>query len=131
MKKMGILNKSLSEVIAGMGHTDQIVICDAGYPIPIDAFRIDLAVKLNLPHFFDVLDTVLEELIVEKVIIAEEAEVKSPLVKQNILSRFPNTAVEKIQHEAFKVTALKSKAYVRTGECTPYSNIILVAGVCF
>ena len=33
MKKSGILNQPISAVIAGMGHTDTLVIADAGLPI--------------------------------------------------------------------------------------------------
>ena len=51
MKKTGLLNKDLSEVIAGMGHRDMLVIADAGLPIPPNVRRIDLAVSPNLPRF--------------------------------------------------------------------------------
>ncbi|POY46153.1 RbsD/FucU domain-containing protein, partial [Avibacterium paragallinarum] len=34
-------------------------------------------------------------------------------------------------HEEFKALSQESKAIVRSGECTPYANIILVSGVPF
>jgi len=114
-----------------MGHTDQIVICDAGYPIPNDANRIDLAFRRNNPQFFDVLDVIMEELIVEKIVIAQEVETNSPHTHHNIITRFPTIEIDKITHEQFKLVAMNSKAYIRTGECTPYANIILIAGVDF
>ena len=40
MKKIGILNSEISRVISGLGHTDQIVVCDAGFPIPSHVERI-------------------------------------------------------------------------------------------
>ncbi|MCF7905318.1 MAG: D-ribose pyranase, partial [Candidatus Marinimicrobia bacterium] len=37
MKKVGILHPELSKAIAIMGHTDRLVVCDAGLPIPVHA----------------------------------------------------------------------------------------------
>lgn len=114
-----------------MGHTDQLVICDAGFPIPEETKRIDLALKLGSPSFFEVIDAILEELEVEKVIVADEIENISPECYQKILKRFPNTPVVTIPHEDFKKQSNQAKGIVRTGECVPYSNIILVSGVIF
>ena len=43
MKKSGTLNSQLSRIIAMMGHSDRIVICDCGLPIPRGAEVVDLA----------------------------------------------------------------------------------------
>ena len=34
MKKRGIFNAQLIEELTKMRHTDRIVICDAGFPVP-------------------------------------------------------------------------------------------------
>ncbi len=39
--------------------------------------------------------------------------------------------VEFVSHETFKKFTLESKAIVRTGECSPYANVILYSGVPF
>ena len=36
-----------------------------------------------------------------------------------------------ISHETFKRKTGDAAAVVRSGECTPYANVILVAGVAF
>lgn len=131
MKKTGILNKDLSETIAGIGHTDQLVICDAGFPIPSQSKRIDLALKPGLLPFLEVLDTVLQELEVEKIIIAEEMKQESPNQLEKMIKRFPNLPAEFVPHVEFKEKSKQAKGIVRTGECIPYSNIILVAGVTY
>lgn len=41
MKKGVLLNADVSAVVSRLGHTDQIVICDAGLPIPAVTQRID------------------------------------------------------------------------------------------
>ena len=45
MKRYGILNSHISKVLSDLGHTDSIVIADAGLPIPEDVHEIDLAIN--------------------------------------------------------------------------------------
>ena len=132
MRKTVLLNSNISSVISCMGHTDMITVGDCGLPIPDCVERIDLALKLGVPSFLEVLDTILEELCVEKIILAEEIREKSPAMHSEILARFgEKVQVEYMPHEDFKQTTFDSKAVVRTGECTPYANVILQSGVTF
>ena len=134
MKKTGSLNQPLSNVIAGLGHLDTLVIADAGLPIPLHVSRIDLAVSANLPPFLQVLRATLGEMQVEGAIIAEEMEQRSPAMYEAILTLLTNNPVQKVQkisHTAFKMQTHQARAVVRTGEFTPYANVILIAGVVF
>ena len=130
MKKQGILNAALSNFIAGMGHTDLLVIADAGLPIPPGVPVIDLAVRCGLPTFGDVLAAIAGDLQVEQIVIAEEAKQTSdPLPEVSEL--FPGVPVSACPHDEFKQRTAQARAVVRTGECTPYHNVILQAGVVF
>ncbi len=131
MKKTGLLNKDLSEVIAGMGHRDMLVIADAGLPIPPGVRRIDLAVSPNLPRFLDVVTAVLGELQVEEAIVASEMAERSPAMRESLVARLGPVPVHEVLHEQFKQLTGRAQAVVRTGEFTPYANVILVAGVVF
>ena len=131
MKKNGILNDRLSGVIAEMGHTDMLVICDAGLPIPPAVERIDLAVRAGLPSFIDVVQAVAEELQVEQLIIAEELKAQNEPLVAAIQTNFPQASRQTVPHETFKTLSQKARAIVRTGECTPYANVILCSGVTF
>ncbi len=139
MRKHTLLNSPLASVISTMGHTDQLVIGDAGLPIPSQPLRIDLSVKQGLPTFIDVLETTTTELQVEKAIMAEEFKQVSPELHAMVVVHLSELAakqgneivIEYVSHEAFKQQTQKAKAVVRTGECTPYANIILEAGVVF
>lgn len=131
MKKGKLLNSEISSVISQMGHTDSLTIGDCGLPIPKDVKRIDLALKYGVPSFLGTLDTVLEELCVEEIIIAEEIKEAAEQMYKEILNRFENVKVTVVKHEEFKVMTKDSHAVIRTGECTPYSNIILKSGVVF
>jgi D-ribose pyranase len=131
MKKGKLLNSRISAVIAEMGHTDMIVIADAGLPIPDGVERIDLAVCKGLPDFLSVLENVLSELQVEKYTLAEEIKTKNGVVQSVVYNALRNAESEYISHEDFKELTKKAKAVIRTGECTPYANVILHSGVVF
>lgn len=131
MKKSNLINSEISYVISKMGHTESITICDSGLPIPSEIQRIDLALKRGLPTFLDTLDSVLEELQVEEIILASEIiEISNDLYKE-IIKRFENIKITTVSHEEFKNLTKSSKAIVRTGEYTPYANVILKSGVVF
>jgi D-ribose pyranase len=132
MKKIGVLNSRISKVISELGHTDQIVICDAGLPIPKSTERIDLALKPGVPSFIETVEVVLQEMQVEKAYIAKEIVEKNPKVKDQLETLLRGITIEWISHEEFKkMTNERAKAVIRTGECTPYANVILEAGVIF
>jgi len=131
LKKIGVLNKEISDVIAGLGHTDQIIICDAGFPIPQGVRRIDLALEEGLPSFLDTLRVILKELSVEKIVVEKETKEVSPQRYEEILEFFPNVEVEIIPHAEFKERSKNVKAIIRTGEFTSYSNLMLIAGVIY
>lgn len=131
MKKSTLINSEISYEISKMGHTDSLVVCDSGLPIPNGVKRIDLALKKGLPTFLDTLDTILEELQVEEVIIANEIIEASNELYKEIQKRFENIKITTVLHEEFKALTKDSKAIVRTGEFTPYANVILKSGVVF
>jgi D-ribose pyranase len=131
LKKIGILNQPISSVIAGLGHTDTLVIADAGLPIPVETQRIDLALSGGIPSFLDTLRAVLTEMQVERVIIAKEMMEVSPEVHQAITKMLGDVPIDTVTHLAFKERTRSARAVIRTGEFTPFANVILVAGVVF
>lgn len=131
MKKGRILHPQLSQVIASMGHTDGLVIADCGLPIPEGVERVDLALAQQIPTFLQVLDSVLSELEVEQIVLAEEMRTHNPKMLQEIELRFSGIPVQWVSHETFKAMTSSSKAVVRSGECSPYANVILKSGVIF
>ena len=128
MKKGNLINPALSQCIAGLGHTDTLVVADAGLPISHETQRIDLALTHGIPSFIDTLHVVLEEMYVEKAYISEDVLVKSPQIYQAIQSQLKDVPIEAIPHKTFKEMTKTAKAIVRTGEFTPFANVILVAG---
>jgi len=139
MKKAVLLNSELSYIISKLGHKDQIGIGDAGLPIPPGVQRIDLAVSKGIPDFISVLKAILSEQEIEMVIMADEIKEISPDLHNEIISILQSIEMDNgkkidqyyITHESFKTRLGNCKAIVRTGEFTPYGNIILVSGVVF
>lgn len=131
MKKTGLLNSDISEVISKMGHTDGIAIGDCGLPIPEETRRIDLALIKDVPTFIGTLRAVLLELEVEEAVIATEIKDINPKIYSEIQECLGDTKITFVSHEELKFQLKTCKAVIRTGEQTPYANIILKSGVVF
>jgi D-ribose pyranase len=131
MKKRGILQHELAEVIATLGHADALVIADAGLPIPPQVKRIDLALVGGIPRFVDVLRAVLAEVQVERAVVALETREKSPALHEELMTLLGPIPTTEVSHEEFKQLTHQARAVVRTGEFTPYANVILFSGVVF
>lgn len=131
MKKTGLLNQPLSEVIAGLGHFDTLVVGDAGLPIPASTRRIDLAVSAGVPRFLEVVSAILGEMQVQSAIVAQEMPARSPEAYAALRQLLGDIQVELVPHEELKAQTAAARAVARTGEFTPYANVILVSGVVF
>ena len=135
MKRNRLLNSEVSYEISRIGHTASITLCDAGLPIPTGAKRIDLAIESGYPSFIRTLDAMLSELMVEEIVVANEIHEHNQTVFDQMMGLFETHSmtpkVTEIPHEEFKKRTRDSEAIVRTGECTPYANVILKSGVVF
>ncbi|ASV95414.1 D-ribose pyranase [Enterococcus durans] len=131
MKKSKVINSDISRVVAQMGHFDKLSIGDAGMPVPMTTEKIDLAVDNGIPSFMQVLNNVLEELEVQRIYLAEEIKSENPQVLSEIKERLPETPITFIPHSEMKADLNNCHAFIRTGEMTPYANIILESGVVF
>jgi len=133
MKKAGILNSDISRVLSYMGHTDTICIGDCGLPIPDEVERIDLALKFGVPTFMDTLKCVKEDMKIEKIVLATEIKEQNKQVLSEIEELFKDEGieVEYVPHVELKAQTKNCKAVIRTGETTPYANVILQSGCIF
>ena len=133
MKKQGILNSDISRVLSYMGHTDCIAVGDCGLPIPDEVERIDLALEFGVPSFMDVLRVITKDMKVEKIVLAEEIREQNPKVLGEIKELFAGQELETVfvSHTELKKPTRECKAVIRTGETTPYANIILQSGCIF
>lgn len=137
-EKGTVLNSDISSVISRLGHTDTLVVCDAGLPIPKSTTRIDMALTQGVPSLC-------------RCWASSQMKCRSrqPLSRKrsnNIIRnstkrcsltlsscKTPGNTIEirYTTHEQFKQQTAESQAVIRSGECSPYANIILCAGVTF
>lgn len=129
MKRSGILHGELAGHIARLGHTDQFLIVDSGFPVPPGVPVVDLRVVYGLPPFEPVFAAIVDEVVVEHALVATELEGANPAVHDVIASRCPD--LEAVAHVELKRRAAAARFAVRTAEDTPYANVLLTAGVGF
>jgi D-ribose pyranase len=131
MKQDKLLNPNLVAAVAALGHTEYLCIADCGLPIPKGVTVIDVSVVATLPQFIDVLKAVASELVVESYIFAEEIHEMNPKTLKSMADILDGKPSKEVPHETFKALTKDAKVIVRTGETSPYANVILVGGVNF
>ncbi|MEU1694415.1 D-ribose pyranase [Streptomyces hirsutus] len=129
MRKGGILNRHLGGALAELGHTDRVLVCDAGMPIPDGPRVVDLAFRAGVPSFAEVLEGLLAELVIEGATAATEIRQANPATADLLAGHFP--ALDLVPHERLKELTAGARLVVRTGEARPYANVLLRCGVFF
>lgn len=128
MKRGGILHPELSQLIASLGHSDYIVMADKGYPIPESTHRINLGFSDDHPTIPDVLKTINEEFIIDRIIFTQEMEDVSPERLSELKDTYTDHSFEKVMHHQLKQIAETAQGAIKTGDTCPYGNIIIVSG---
>jgi D-ribose pyranase len=131
MKKIGLLNRDLSALVAAMGHYDRLVVSDAGFPIPLEMDYVDLSMGPNRPTVLEVIELLASELEVEEIYIAQEALDRMAGRLDELGVVYPGATRTAIPHAEFKAMAREARGVVRTGDFTPYGNVMLVSGVVY
>lgn len=131
MKRNGIVHGRLAELVASLRHTDLVVVSDSGLPVPAGPEVVDLAVVYGLPPFEPVLRAVLDELVVEGAVAAGEVRDANPACHALLRELLPAAPLDLVPHEEFKRLVGGARCVVRTGEATPYANVLLRCGVPF
>lgn len=132
MLKTGILHPQLARILAETRHMDTLMIGDAGLPIPNGVERVDLGWKEGDPAYLDVLAEILKYMVIEKATFATEAKTVSPDFHSKALELLPDgLRVDYVPHIELKEQSKIAKAIILTGEFTPYTNVILVAGCAY
>lgn len=126
----GVLNAELNHAIASMGHTDVLVVTDAGYPIPEDAWRIDLALMRGVPGLYEVLEAVHGELIPERIMYADDVSEMNPEMDERLRDLYDGSGaeLETIPHEEVLEYGREAKAIIRTGDFVPWGNVVIQCG---
>lgn len=131
MLKSNCIHPHLCSILANMGHTDSLAVVDAGFPIPLETDRVDLAWTKGKPGWLEVCQLIKEQMVIEKIYLAADIQTKSPDICKEFLQIFEGREIEFIAHAEIKQRSANTRAVIRTGEYTPFCNCIFVAGVNF
>lgn len=128
LREHRLLNPALVAALARAGHGELIVVADAGLPLG-DRPVIDISFVPGIPSFLDVARAVRSALCAEAALLAEESRAQPGYPElAKLLHPLP---IEHISHQQFKARIQRANVIVRTGECTPFSNVVFVAGTTF
>lgn len=133
MQKGGILNSHIAKVLADLGHTDTICIGDCGLPFPEGVQKIDLALEFGTPSFEEVVTLLKKHMQAEAIHVAGEIEIQNPKNYEMLQTLYPEPTYTwyRTSHDEFKIKTAHCKCIIRTGETTPYANVILQADCIF
>jgi D-ribose pyranase len=129
MRRSGLWHPRLIGLVTGLQHYETLVIADPGLPVPEHVETVDLVWARDEPPLLPVLAAVTAELVIEDAYIAEE--LTDPVLLQGIETQLGDVPLKRTSHADLKARCHTTRAVVRTGEATPYANVILTAGVPF
>lgn len=127
MKKTGILNAELNYHLSLMRHTDKIMICDAGFPVPEGKTLVDVSLVAGLPTVEQVFKAVCNDILLESITVAEGFKKIHAELFDEIENRFLNHEIKQIKSpEMFDLAYERDvKLFIRTGDVKPCGNMIL------
>ena len=130
IRKQTIINAEINYMLGSMGHSDILLITDAGFPIPKDAWLIDLAITRDFPDLISVLDIIGKEFIAEKIIYADYVPSHNSPLNKELKRIFSDCEHELIPHEMM-MTEIRdnAKGFIRTGGICLWGNIALISGI--
>lgn len=130
MRRGPLLHPELARAFATLGHTDLVVVTDAGFPIPAGAPRVDLGIVDGLVDVRDVLRLVLRSVDVELVEFAPEVRTHHPSLYADVQEIFTGSGAEfaPATHETLIAEHVRrAKLVIRSGSFEPWANFALTA----
>lgn len=128
MRESGIVNREINDVLSTLGHTDEMMVCDAGFAIPNGIRTVDISFSENKPTVPEVLEELRRHFSVERVVISADTQEKMPTRFQELAEAFDNVQIDVVPQAELRARAKGVKAIVRTGDFSAFSNVLLVSG---
>lgn len=130
MRPNQILHPELAKALATCGHSDIIMVTDAGFPIPAGANRIDLGFYAGYPDVCDILKVLRKEIFVEEVYFATEVKTHFPSLYSKVQDIYTGSGAEfkgTTHEELCEHYAKKAKVIIRSGSLSAWANFALIA----
>lgn len=125
----GLLNPQVLSLVARVRHTNALVIADRGFPFWPAIETIDLALVDGIPTVRQVLRALRQNFEVAEAYMAEEFLKENPAaVRRAFATELRGAKLIHEPHVEFKKRVPGAIGLIRTGDTTPYANLILVSG---
>ncbi len=126
MLQSGILNPRVLDLIARIRHTNTLVISDWAFPFWPEIETVDISLTHNIPTVLDVLDLLTPVFKIGRIWQADEfVTCNPPETVDGFAASFGSIPLTREPHSDFKKRVPRAIGLIRTGDVTPYGNIII------
>ena len=126
MLQTGILNPHVLDLLARIRHTNTLVIADWAFPFWPEIETVDISLTHGLPTVLDVLDLLTPVFKIGRIWQAEEfVATNTPESVARFAKSFGQIPLTREAHVDFKKRVPHAIGLIRTGDPTPYGNLIL------
>ncbi len=122
----GILNPALNSLLSRIRHTNTILISDRGFPFWPHIETIDISLVDDVPTVLQVLSAIQHNFSIGNAFMATEFRYENgPEIVDDFERALHGIAVAYEPHIDFKRRVPHAIGLIRTGDTTPYANMIL------
>jgi D-ribose pyranase len=126
MLKTAILNPHLLDLLARVRHTNTLVIADWAFPFWPEIETVDISLTHGIPTVLDVLDLLTPVFKIGRIWQADEfVATNTPEAVARFANSFGEIPLTREAHLDFKKRVPHAIGLIRTGDPTPYGNLIL------
>lgn len=126
MLRSGILNPQIASLLARVRHTNTLVIADRGFPCWPTIEAVDISLIDDMPTVVDVVQALRAQWIAGNAYMAQEfLQANDSKAQARFASALEGLAVAYEPHIEFKRRVPGAIGIIRTGDTTPYGNVIL------
>ena len=126
MLKTGILNPHINSLLSRVRHTNTLVIADRGFPFWPMIETVDISVVDDLPTVLQVLKAIRPNFQIGKAWMAQEfLKENNARIRAAFAEALRGIELAHEPHLEFKKRIPRAIGLVRTGDTTPYANLVL------
>jgi D-ribose pyranase len=126
MLKTGILNPQINSLLSRVRHTNTLVIADRGFPFWPMIETVDISLVDDVPTVLAVLRALRPNFQVGKAWMAREfVKANNAKTRAAFAEALRGIQLVREPHVEFKKRVPHSIGLIRTGDTTPYANLIL------
>jgi len=126
MLKTGILNPHVLNLLARFRHTNTIVIADGRFPSWPQIETVDISLVDDVPTVLQVLSAVRAQCVIGKAWMAREfLKANNTRTQAAFANGLKGLELKREAHVDFKKRVPNAIGLIRTGDTTPYANVIL------